>query len=837
MNPVTAITSQCRNLGYASKALIRNYRFPDVLTEDAPERVVPLAAFTDTPTSYRNAAFGVLTDCKDASAAIQAHRALGAPVWFCVCGDQVEVWNTRGAQGAVRETVRPLTELEALFAANRDTWAPDRIHQAKLAGFWDQHAQLSFVDYGLLKDIEMFTQEQLDRIINRTLKTLANSGKASTIDYRRAYRACFYLVAAKIVLDRGHTVGKDWPVDDAQGILDAVSAHYRLSYAAEPGKGIRRRCLDEAWSALRDDVSFANISVDDLAFVYENTLVSPETRKELGTHSTPRAVAEFLVSRLRLSDYGHDAPKIYEPFCGAGVLLVAALSKLRNHLPRNWTDAQRHAFLVRRLRGAEVDAFACEVVSLSLVLADYPSSNGWDIQSSDLFKPGVLTSQVEPGAIVLCNPPFEDFSREERNRYAHVVGTSVHKPLYVLDAILAAKPEAIGFVLPNAVVSDRQYAPLRQRLEQRFNQIELVSLPDRVFAEADFESALLVARDPRPEKTAAMVTVRSATVADANRDSFLGGHYRPEFRENTFWSNPDQPDGNLWVPELAEIWDYLATYPTLGSIAKVHRGLEWQSGHQRHATSQSEKSGFRRGFHSSKNLYQFFHAEPIFLDCRPEYLRAMRVGAIQLPWHRPKVILNAVRKSRGAWRLAASLDTEGLVLSQQLIGCWSRSDDSWLPLIEGILNSPLASAFVGIHNPRKGFRLEVLERLPVPPGLVPDAWTELIADVHGLAVPPDILSEQDNSRFTDALLALDAAVLKAYALPARLERKLLAYFEHAKRPVFGAFSGYPDSREGMALTLAEQLAGRFEDARGGWVHEVFTPLPETERELVANYLR
>src|SRR5690606_26496182 len=142
------------------------------------------------------------------------------------------------------------------------------------------------------------------------------------------------------------------------------------SYATEPGKGIRPQLLDKAWAALRDDVSFANVSADDLAFVYENTLVSPETRKELGTHSTPRAVAEFLVSRLDLGRYGENVPRIYEPFCGAGVLLVAALSTVRRNLPRDWTEAQRHAYLVQRLRGRDVDAFACEVASLSLILAD-----------------------------------------------------------------------------------------------------------------------------------------------------------------------------------------------------------------------------------------------------------------------------------------------------------------------------------------------------------------------------------------------------------------------------------------------------------------------------------
>ena len=38
----------------------------------------------------------------------------------------------------------------------------------------------------------------------------------------------------------------------------------------------------------------------------------------------------------------------------------------------NISGEERHAFLVPRIRGAEIDPFACEVATLSLILADYP---------------------------------------------------------------------------------------------------------------------------------------------------------------------------------------------------------------------------------------------------------------------------------------------------------------------------------------------------------------------------------------------------------------------------------------------------------------------------------
>lgn len=835
MNAITQLTEQFRKLGYPDKALSRNYRFADILLLDAPPRVVPMAVFTDTPPSYRNAAFGVLTGTVDSSDQIQAHRALGAGIWLCIQAGQVEVWNMRDAEGPVREAVHPLAELEQLFERNRQAWAPDRIHQAKLAGLWDLSEQGNlFEASGLLKLIEMHTQERLDRIITRTLKTLATPLRAAACDYRRAYRACFYFVAGKIILDRGHPVAKNWPADDATGILDAITRHYGLEYATEPGKGIARQRLEEAWRALRDEVSFANISADDLAFVYENTLVSEATRQELGTHSTPRAVAEFLVSRLNLGRYGREAPKICEPFCGAGVLLVAALAKVRNSLPREWTEAQRHSFLVRRIRGADVDPFACEVASLSLVLADYPSSNGWDIRTIDLFSSDMLASQLESGMVVVCNPPFENFTPAERHRYTDASSMSVHKPIQVLETVLDSMPSALAFVMPHAVISDSQYAKLRQRIERQFGQVELVSLPDRVFVQADFEAALLIARDPRSKNEARMVTVRSATVTDGDREGFLAGCHRPVFRSRNFWSVPTQTEGNLWVPELAELWEWLATYPTLGSIAELHRGLEWRSGYQTQAMSRTPKVDFKPGLHSSRSLTQFAAIEPAYLDCRPGNLRG---GAMALPWDRPKVIFNAARKSRGAWRLAATADSDGLVFSQQLVGAWPKeSGDAWLYAIGALINSPLASAYVGNFDLRKRFRLEVLESLPIPQDLDLQVLRPLTDRVHRLAHTRAILSASFDDELTAALLVLDAAILAAYDLPPRLERRLLAYFKKSKRPLAGAFSGYPEDSSGMARTLSEILAGRYDDTRGAWLGKTFRPLPANERESVASFL-
>ena len=88
-----------------------------------------------------------------------------------------------------------------------------------------------------------------------------------------------------------------------------------------------------AWECLRGGISFANISSDDLAFVYENTLVTPEARKHFGTHSTPRQLAEYAVARLELHRYKPD-DRMHPPKT-AGVFSLI--------LSSGWLGAERSA--------------------------------------------------------------------------------------------------------------------------------------------------------------------------------------------------------------------------------------------------------------------------------------------------------------------------------------------------------------------------------------------------------------------------------------------------------------------------------------------------------------
>ena len=242
--------------------------------------------------------------------------------------------------------------------------------------------------------------EKLDRLLNLALAQAfdTQTKRLRGVEERTLFQTVFRFLAAKVLQDRSNPIAASWDPNKVETILDAISRYYQLpSSAIQPGT-IADRVFTRVWECMRGGINFQNISADDLAFVYENTLVTEEVRKEFGTHSTPRQVAEYIVNYLGFHEHANNPEqlRVYEPFAGAAVLLISALRHLRELLPVTWTDQERHELLIKRMSGDELDGFACEVATLSLILADYPNHNGWIFAKKTCSKALRLSKQCAP---------------------------------------------------------------------------------------------------------------------------------------------------------------------------------------------------------------------------------------------------------------------------------------------------------------------------------------------------------------------------------------------------------------------------------------------------------
>lgn len=825
MSTLKKLADELLTIGYSREGLLERYTYADVLEQGAPTRTIALAAFTQTPPSYRTAAFGVIeSDPSRLTAQLDECRALGAPAIFAISQSNVELWQVKSDGPPRRVIAAHISQLSDLFVRHKEFWNPRSVHRAKAIAPPGER-QLDFVDVGLLIAIEGEVHVKLDALLRETLAGTRDVRGRPAMDARLLFQATFRFLAAKILSDRGHEASSLWSDGEVESVLRGIETYYGLE-PVRIGRQKDRRLLEGVWSKLRAGINFRNISADDLAFVYENTFVTPAIRTSLGTHSTPRQMAEHIVRSLELWR-SPEKTKVYEPFTGAGVLLVAALRHLRSALPLEWTDEERHEFLTQRIVGDEIDAFACEVAKLSLILADYPNHNGWDIQQTDLFEIGRLAKRIDSSTIVVCNPPLEDFDPSERTDAT----SDVSKPVTVLNAVLDAQPAGVGFVLPPTFPIERRYLETRERLEREFTFVEIVEIPDDIFQASRTGASLLIARDRRLSSNKKIRLV-SSEVSLRDRLPFLKAGVLTRTRELERWVD-DPPRGDLWVPELHDLWAVLRDNRKLDEFVTMHRGIEWNIDQSR-AVSSRQQRGFRRGLHTCKNRLQYVEQEPQWLDCTVEHSRG---GALGLPWAKEKIILNAARLSRYQWRLAASLDARGLVCSQQFIGVWPREPMPRARVLElcAVLNGPIANAYATVFtSPGSRFRLSTIGQVPLPAAFrgtiapLVEEYVRLLGERRAVAANAHKLNQ--------LLIAIDAEVLQSYDLPTRLERDLLDYFDGARRPVAHDWSGWADLAAAPGLKLSEIRAGVGSRLSGKWVKDVFSVLPEEEAQSLRDFV-
>lgn len=698
-------------------------------------------------------------------------------MFFVFEGDEVSSWQVY-AHKAPRLLDRfPVDRLSETFQRHREEWTPDVIHRAKSIGRIDFNYQRDFVDIGLIPAIEGEIHTKLDRMIQEAIADVHHISNGQVM--RLLFRGVFRLLAAKILTDRQNSRAQSWDADNVADVLSAMGDYYALGKDTQIWPARTIAMLDPIWKAFRAGFNVANISADDLAYVYESTLVTPQARAQFGTHSTPRHVSDYILDRFRLWEFGTQPLNVYEPFAGAGVFLGSALRQMRDGLPHNWSDKQRHDLLIRHIGGAEIDPFACEVAKLSLILADYPNANGWQVEERDLFAKGALSARLQGQDVILCNPPFEAFTADERRQYpdAHAVDGS--KAVFALATALQAKPKMIGFVVPNTMLVDRRYREQRREVERLYGDIELVSLPDGVFNVSQLDTALLIARDLREPGTAQRL--RSSAIYDADKKRFAVDRTPSHTSEETR-SGTATAEGNLWSPPLQHVWSALRDFPRLRSLVHGHWGLRWH-GELKKTPRVFDVPGRDRvpGYMDSSALDQFVLGDPRYLDAGPG---AIRWGHTY-NWDVPKILANAGRLSRGYWRLAAAVDREGRHASQQLIAFWPDKDGANVDLdaVAALLNGPVINAFLAEHSFDKRFRIRTLEGAPVPKH-IPEALGDLSRAYSAAARRADSKPEELAQR----LAALDALTLEAYGLDTSLTRDLLAAFGTNERPVRGTSS-------------------------------------------------
>ena len=834
MSVLDTIRNELKGLGYEHNLLQENYAFDDATISGTRELNIPLAAFAQWPPSYRNACIGVLcTNGQSGPQHVSMYQTLGAPMFLETFSDHLDRYRIDATGEAVFLESIPVRDIRHAFKLNKKIWSPESIFRAKAITPLTEPYQLDFVDTGLLPALKGMIHDKLDRLLRDILHEAIISYErisGSKPEERSLFRLVFRFLAAKIFNDRNNS--GDWFTPEANIIIDRVQEFYGPFEAETQDILVEPNTQQVVWDRFRSAFNFQNLSVDDLAFIYENTLIRKETRKQFGTHSTPSLIADLMVDRLPFELLPQEERYVLEPCAGHGVFLVAALRRLRELLPASWTDQQRHSYLKDRLTAIELDSFAAEVCRLSLMLADYPNPDGWHIVDEDIFGSDALEKQLKTSRVVLCNPPFEDFTIAERNSYGDNV-RNVHKPYEVLRRVLEQPPDMLGFVLPKSAIIGGRYSALQDRIARNYKNIETIALPDRVFAFSDQETMLVLASE-RGESSNASISTKTFWVRENQRRSFLETGRLPEAVRKVNSQPMHAAPFRLWNPPLWEIWDYLTNYPRLWNIAEFHQGIQWNLPLEENKSaliSYDPKSGFKKGLDKVPGRIEPYYVKHFaYLNMAEEYRRRK---AHLFPWELPKVIANRAVISRGPWRIMAFPDKSGLVCRENFIGIWPKRGIN-VEVISAIINSPLVNAALYTVEGKRLNRNSTLKEIPIPFPDTIDAKRIRSFVKHYAKLRSEFekypLEKKDISQCIKTIMAIDALILKAYDLPPRLERKLLELFRGQPRPFPFDFPDYFPEDFSPCIPLHRYLEMDLKQASAGQLLKRIMPFDSEDMD-------
>ncbi len=813
------VVNGLHSLYYSDKALLgENYGFTDWFTKNNEKRTIPAAVFGQTPTDYETACIGVATPNGDGrQSLVNKFRALGAPIILEVDNYEIREWGVSRLENGHELIGRyPVEAIRQMFVDRTPVWRPEALMRAKNIGKFHSTFQLNLFS-GLLPELEEKIQASLEPILKNTLVDTVEAYRQSSgrePNPAHLFKLIFWILTAKVFYDRRVKGFKSLSLD-ADEILKAVAKQYR-----EPAPNLlnsiaRKVAVSHIWNGL----DFRNLSVEVLSQMWTSMLVDKETKKRLGIHRTSRTIVQYIVEKIPFDQTGDDKRIIFEPCSGSAGFLIGAMNKLRKKL-FGMIPEERHEYFIQHFTGIEQEFIGVEISKLALTLADFPNPGGWNIAQGDVFGEGVMTNHLRQSAVVLCNPPFQLFEPEIRNRYQL---QSPWKPVELMHRILKdLHPSGVlGFVLPLNFVDGNNYKEIRKRLAERFAVIDVTALPDKAFEDASVEPALLIAKEPIPHNTCKLVfqKVYDSTTAWKNFELFHEISFAPPVEEKSVQELKE----SFAIPELQKVWAYLKNYPSLDDIAELHRGLEWnvpltkngkETGNRQWLERKDSAPDYILGVPTKAKFNVFEVPELRFLNREKKYQRR---NGYSYDWEKPKAIVVKNTKSRRHWRIAAFADTEGIATTTGFYGVWAKADCDEV-VLAAILNSPVANAFVATREGKQNITKEILKQIPVP--YFTDEQIEQLRVLVKRYHEATKLTEFFNASTDDpetVLKQIDALVLDGYRMPPRLERELLDFFNgHGKdRPTPHDFGDYFPKDFEMYFSLSEYLKPEFQTGTFG----------------------
>ena len=835
---ITEVEKGLKRCGYRGNLLREEYRYED----SQGEHIVPLAGFATRAYDARTSCISavVASGSQQATAEyVNSFRGLGAPIVLACQGQRISWWAVRADGAHSERDVIERDELPAFFDEHKEEFAPDRIWRAKNPGRVDTRQQLSFVDIGLMPLLEEEMGESLGGLMTRVISSLQGGFTENQLkksdSQRWVFRVAFWLLCAKILKDKRVESFVKLDLTDVADVLCAVKTHYGAQLQVEASTKKQMSALCEAAQKINGFANLSNLTTEAFGYMYENIFVDKKLRAALGIHATPSYLVDYIVWQLwpLIEQIPESERVVLEPACGHAPFLTSAMRMLR-FLRKGKGDF--HKYARERLIGIECDSFAREIARLSLTMADVPNPNGWKIMEGDIYEDDTLSEVARKATILLCNPPFENFSPALQKSY-NANGAklkSLNKGAEMLWRTLPNMQEGsvFGVVLPLGFLHKKNLAELRKMILDDCELSQICELPKGVFRHANHESVVLSGRKristtpkshTKKHRLLHRVVTRRALSGFRERYEGSDRHVLQSALNNT-------RGFDYRVTLLRDVWDYCReNMPTLGTIGEGGQGLMYKGGgHLPKDVKTFEKQSFVGAVKGYVRFgkYVKLHELPAeyWMNLAPEVIRRPMWGA---QTGTPQVLINYGPVGMGPWRLKVLVEPKGRPVSSRFLVFRPKNADWSLNTLWGVLNSPLSNAFIYEHTTDRDIPAGVMREVPVPlcsrrTLLQLDA---LVREYFGVMRRKE--SELGRNVADEAkrlLLLIDAEVLRLYDLPPRMEKRVLDMFQGVQRKgVDFEFTGYYPEGFESAIPLHEYLSEEYQrstvDFVEKWVEE------------------
>jgi predicted RNA methylase len=660
-------------------------------------------------------------------------RYLAAPAVLLDVGQRIELWRVgRDVERDQRLREHVVLDDDPDLGRLRDALSPAAVMRAK----HEQQGQMTFfdIDVTLLREARTRLGGGLASRVRAASAALWPTTEEPTPDEARALaRTVVQALTVLAVRDK---------MTDSKNFTDAVALLQERF-----GNDLALADLDmlaKAAELIGEGVAFDGLDATLLSDLYENSILSKETRKHLGAYYTPPALARRILAEVPVDYIAPEDRRVLDVTCGSGTLLLAASERLAQGVVHE--AYQSHEYVRERLVGFDRDGFAVELTKLALLLHALPLGNGWNVTVRDALVP--RGADEMPATIVVGNPPW---------RFKRGGGATEERASAFLDAMFnwCADGGFVAAVMPASWLTGATARGSRRAIRDIAEIFEVWRLPRSMFRSSDAPPCVIFAqKDARASPGRWLYR----TVGRGHEDDFYAGR---DWAFAAVLASGETADGPLAV-EPPNLTRQLKRLPILSTFAYVRGGAPADN-----ADAIGKHGGPYLCLTKSTVTPPFGAvARNDLIPCR--YPADFSRGKTASPsfYLRPKVLVAVTNSVDSPNRTRAMTDELRVIPRNSLVAVVPHENqaDNRLALT-AILGSRVVNGWLQTATTRQ-IRVDQIKQLPVPE---PAHWPRLARATEAVQV-----ATESGDSTEDARKELERAVERAYGLDDDARREVAA---------------------------------------------------------------